>query len=241
MSSSRIRRFASAPWRRALIALGAGLDRARDAIAQARLPRFATAAPGLTVRWPFEVRHPERVHLGRDVRFGPNTVLLLMTTYPGGWMRHPDGDHVEHRFDPQLRIGDRVTVTYGLHVTVYDRVTIGDDVMFAGNVYIEDGTHARRRGDVAYKYQGIERIAPVSIGHGAWIGQNAVILPGVRVGDRAIIGANTVVTRDVPDACIAVGAPARIVRRWDSDTARWTAARLDADPRDPSSEHGGTT
>ena len=72
-----------------------------------------------------------------------------------------------------------------------------------------------------YKYQGIGRVAPVRIGRGAWIGQNVVISPGVTVGPLAIVGANAVVTRDVPAGCIALGTPARVVRRWDPDRGSW--------------------
>jgi acetyltransferase-like isoleucine patch superfamily enzyme len=60
--------------------------------------------------------------------------------------------------------------------------------------------------------QGVEQIEPVEIGDGAWLGQNVVVGPGVRIGRGAVIGANSVVLSDVPDHCVAVGAPARVVR-----------------------------
>jgi serine acetyltransferase len=207
--------------RRLAIAVGTSLHAARHGIAAATLPRFATRAKGVSIELPRSISHPERIELGEDVKLGPNSVLKLHTRYPGSWLRHPEGAHVSQEFDPMLSIGDRVTATYGLHVTVYDRVTIEDDVMFAGNVYISDGSHGTARGDVPYKYQGIERIAPVRIGRGAWIAHNVVVMPGVSIGAFAIIGANSLVRDDVPDGCVAVGAPARIVRRWDSAGERW--------------------
>jgi acetyltransferase-like isoleucine patch superfamily enzyme len=221
MSSSRFRRIAQRPWRRLVVALGTSLERSREAIARASLPRFATDAPGLVIRLPYEIRNPERIRFGHDVRIGANSMLLLLDAYPGNWMRHPDGAHVAQTFEPELVIGDRVTATGALQIAVYQRVTIEDDVLLAGNVYISDGMHASRRGDTPYKFQGIERIAPVRVGRGAWLGQNVVVLPGVTIGAHAIVGANAVVAGDVPDGCVAVGAPARVVRRWDPSGERW--------------------
>jgi acetyltransferase-like isoleucine patch superfamily enzyme len=227
MSSSRFQRMAKLPWRRFIVALGTRLYAAKDAISRASLPRFATDAPGLILRLPYDVRNPERIRMGRDVKIGANSMLLLLDEYPGEWLRHPDGDHVSQTFEPELVIGDRVTATAGLQIAVYQRVTIEDDVLIAANVYISDGMHASRRGDAPYRYQGIERIAPVRVGRGTWIGQNVVVLPGVTIGAYAIIGANSVVGHDVPDGCVAVGAPARVIRRWDAGSERWVATADD--------------
>src|SRR5690606_36889731 len=134
---------------------------------------------------------------------------------PGGWMRHPEGDHVSQEFSPSIRIGDRVTATGALQVVAFKEIVIDEDVMFAANVFVSDGVHGSDRGDVPYKYQGISNVAPIPIGRGAWIGQNAVILPGVTVGELAIVGANSVVNKDVPPRTVVAGAPARAVKRWD--------------------------
>ena len=173
------------------------------------------------MRLPRTLAHPERMRIGRDVKIGPNSELKCQIAYPGGWMRHPDGTHVEQRFDPCLTIGDRVTATRSLQVLVFDSVTIEDDVMFAGNVFVADGTHALATAEVPFKYQGVGRVAPIRIGRGSWIGQNVVIMPGVSIGAHAIVGANSVVTRDVPAQAIAVGAPARVVRTWDQVSSTW--------------------
>ena len=209
--------------RRMAIMIGTQVHSARAGVAAATMPRFATAAKGVLIELPRQITNPDRISLGDDVKLGPNSVLKLNTRYPGGWLRHPTGDHVEQEFDPVLQIGHRVTATGGLQITVFERVTIEDDVLFATNVFIADGTHASARGDVPYKYQGIDRIAPVHVGRGAWVGQNVVVMPGVTIGALAIIGANSVVTRDVPDGCIALGSPARVVRRWDAEAERWEA------------------
>ncbi|MDF1522169.1 MAG: acyltransferase [Trueperaceae bacterium] len=220
---------------RTAVKIGVRLERARDQIAQAALPTLATEAQGFVMRLPRELRNPDRIHVGRDVKLGPSSVLAVQTAYPGGWLRHPEGRHVAQSFEPELHLGDRVTATAALQVTVFDRVVIEDDVMFAANVFVADGTHASGRGDTAYKYQGIAGVAPVRIGRGAWIGQNAVVLPGVTIGAYAIVGANSVVAGDVPEGCVAVGAPARVIKCWDPEAERWTrtAAAVRAGERAP--------
>lgn len=222
MPTSVVRRLINAPLNRLAIALGVRIERHRAAIGRATLPAFATDATGLVMMPPFELRHPRRISIGRDVRLGPNCSLKLTTRYPGPWMASRDGRHIEQEFDPHLIIGDRVTATSALQVTVYDSVIIDADVLFASNVYLSDGSHSLARGDRPYKYQGIDRVSPVRIGRGAWIGQNAVILPGVTIGAFAVIGANSVVTADVPAGAIAVGAPAKVVRLWDPSAEAWT-------------------
>lgn len=233
MSRSKYRAALLRPLKKFLRWSSLRLEQAETAFARASLPQFATPAAGLVIQLPRVIQSPERIYLGSNVKFGPNSVLKVKTAYPGHWLRHPNGAHVEMTFDPVLHIGDRVTATGGLEVTVYDRVTIEDDVTFAGNVFISDGNHASLRGDVPYKYQGIGSIAPIHIGRGSWIGKNAVILPGVSIGAHTIIGANAVVSRDVPAGCIAVGMPARTIRSWDAEQERWLRV-------DGASTHDGT-
>jgi len=81
--------------------------------------------------------------------------------------------------------------------------------------------HGYQTPDLPYKYQPLQRIAPVAVGRGCWIGQNVVILPSVTIGEMSIIGANSVVTHDIPARSIAVGAPARVIKQWDEKSRRW--------------------
>lgn len=210
--------------RRLATGVGVAVHGARGAIAHRTLPTFANRPSGLVIDLPRQLSRPERMRFGDDVKIGPYSALKANVQYPGGWLRHPTGDHVEQTFEPTLDIGARVTATSALQITAFASVVIEDDVMFAANVFVADGTHATTRGDRPYKYQGIDRVAPVRIGRGAWIGQNVVIQPGVTIGAYAVIGANSVVTGDVPDGCIAVGTPARVVRHWTE--AGWQAGAV---------------
>jgi acetyltransferase-like isoleucine patch superfamily enzyme len=61
-------------------------------------------------------------------------------------------------------------------------------------------------------HQGVDKVQPVLIREGAWLGQNVVVCPGVTIGKGAVVGANSVVTTSIPDYCVAVGAPAKVIR-----------------------------
>jgi len=190
-----------------------------------RLPQFATTPRNLTIRMPRTICAPERISIGDDVWLGPGSLLVPVLSFPGLplW---PDSKPrtSEQSFEPKIVIGNRVTATAGLTLGAHEAIVIEDDVMFAANVHLSDGFHGFESADEPYKYQPIFRIAPIVIKRGCWIGQNVVILPGVTIGELSIIGANSVVTRDVPARCIAVGSPARVIRKWESGTRQWVEA-----------------
>ncbi|MEI8037508.1 MAG: acyltransferase [Verrucomicrobiota bacterium] len=114
---------------------------------------------------------------------------------------------------PVLSIGDQTSISGSCTITAISRVNIGRSVLIAQSVYISDHSHACASSVVPIKDQGVTKIAPVTICDGAWIGYGAVILPGVTIGRNSVVGANSVVRESVPDLCVAVGSPARIIRR----------------------------
>jgi acetyltransferase-like isoleucine patch superfamily enzyme len=97
-------------------------------------------------------------------------------------------------------------------ITATSSVVIEGGVLIARYVYISDHSHRHDGSTLPIKNQGLTKVAPVRIREGAWLGQGAVICPGVTVGRNAVVGANAVVREDVPDHCVAAGVPARIVR-----------------------------
>lgn len=110
-------------------------------------------------------------------------------------------------FGRNIRLGERVFINSGCRFQDQGGITIGEDCLIGHNVVIatlQHGIDPARRADLLP--------APVVLGRNVWLGANVTVLPGVRIGDDAIVGAGSVVTRDVPAAAIAVGSPARVVR-----------------------------
>jgi maltose O-acetyltransferase len=112
----------------------------------------------------------------------------------------------------RLFVGDRVQIGADCRFMIGGRVTLGDDVLLAPEIIFVDSNHNWDRLDVPIKDQGSMSPQPIVVEQGAWIGIRAVILPGVRIGQGAIVGAGAVVTRDIPEYAIAAGNPAKVVR-----------------------------
>ena len=119
--------------------------------------------------------------------------------------------------DVAIEIGSGTSIAGGCVLSAARSIRLGAKVLVARNVYVADHSHAFDDLDRAILDQGIDRIGAVEIGDGAWLGQNVVVCPGVRIGRGAVVGANAVVLDDVPDHAVAVGAPARVVRRLDPE------------------------
>ncbi len=111
-------------------------------------------------------------------------------------------------YGANIELGERVFFNFNCVVLDVCRVTVGDHTLFGPAVQLLTATHptdaARRRVE--------EGGAPIAIGADVWVGGGAIVLPGVTIGSRTIIGAGSVVTRDVPDDVLAVGNPCRVVR-----------------------------
>jgi len=107
-----------------------------------------------------------------------------------------------------IHLGSRVFLNYNCVILDTARVTIGDDTRIGPAVQIYAADHPR---DPAVRRSGLECGRPVTIGANVWIGGGAIILPGVAIGDDAIVGAGSVVTRDVPSGATVAGNPARLV------------------------------
>jgi acetyltransferase-like isoleucine patch superfamily enzyme len=112
-----------------------------------------------------------------------------------------------------LRIGDRCVLGRGSSIVAHTGITIGDDVWTGPNVYITDQNHGYVDVDLPIWRQSPPPDRPVEIGDGSWLGYGVVVLPGARIGRNCVIGANAVVVGRIPDHSVAVGVPARVVKR----------------------------
>ncbi len=168
--------------------------------------RFRAFGRGTSVVFPAGIESPGNIGLGEGVYVGYRSYLAA----------------VPHTSATQclLEIGDGCSIGRFNHIYATQRVVLGKHVLTANGVYISDNVHGYRDVTVPILQQPIRQNGVVEIGEGSWIGHNACIL-GVRIGRHCVVGANAVVTHDMPDFSVAVGAPATIIRRYDPDTRIW--------------------
>ena len=143
--------------------------------------------------------HDERKRLIRE---------LMPEAGSGVWIEPP----FYCDYGTNIRVGDNVFFNFSCVILDLAAVTIGANTVFGPFAQIYTATHALSAQQPA---PGLQRAKPVHIGDDVWVGGGAIICPGVRIGARAVIGAGSVVTRDIPEDVLAVGNPCRVVRRVD--------------------------
>jgi acetyltransferase-like isoleucine patch superfamily enzyme len=134
-----------------------------------------------------------RLEIGAHTLFEPNVWI----TVPG---------------EARVRIGSGVFLNIAVMVAAVELVEIGDHCMFANGCFVTDGNHRFDDLDKPVPWQGFASKGPTRIGDNVWCGANVVVTSGVTIGRRCVIGANSVVTEDLPPFSIAAGAPARVLR-----------------------------
>lgn len=164
------------------------------------------------IRRPFHIRNRRYIQLGNRLTTG---VGCRIDAFPSNK-------------SICLRVGDDVQINDQVHIGATLSVDIGDRVLIASKVYISDHNHGVYKGTLAQSSPSeppslrVIDAAPVSIGNDVWIGEFVCVLPGVNIGEGSIIGAMSVVTKDIPPYCIAVGAPAVVIKKYDFEKAIWS-------------------
>jgi acetyltransferase-like isoleucine patch superfamily enzyme len=148
----------------------------------------------------------QRIHIGSKVYINS-----------GGWLAAAP---LTGQADCRLTIGDGCYIGRFSHIYATGTITIGKKVLIADKVYVSDNIHGHTNINLPVIDQPVEQLAPVVIGDGAWLGENVCVI-GASVGKNSIIGANAVVTKNIPDYCVAVGAPAVIIKRFNTSTNSW--------------------
>lgn len=124
------------------------------------------------------------------------------------------------RYTPNIIIEDGVTIQQELHLTCANNIQIGRNTAIAAHVTITDINHPYTDVNIPIEHQNLE-VKSVTIGRDCKIYNGAVILPGVTIGNHVTIGANSVVNINIPDYCVAVGLPAKIIKRYDHISGQW--------------------
>jgi acetyltransferase-like isoleucine patch superfamily enzyme len=149
-------------------------------------------------RWPLHGNVLESLHDGR-LEIGSQVLFE-----PGVWITAPA--------PARIRIGAGTFLNQGVMVAAAELVEIGEHCMFANGCFITDANHRFDDPDKPVPWQGFSSKGPTRIGDNTWCGANVVITSGVTIGERCVIGANSVVTEDLPPFSIAAGAPAKVLR-----------------------------
>jgi acetyltransferase-like isoleucine patch superfamily enzyme len=142
------------------------------------------------------------IHIGRNTMIGPQCTLSAGMV--------PGQQCISERI---VTIGDRCLIGKGSGIVGHFSIEIGDDVWTGHNVYITDQNHGYKDVNLPISVQTMPE-KPVRIGNGSWIGYGSVVLPGAEIGEHVVIGANSVVTGVIPSFSVAVGSPAKVIKRF---------------------------
>ncbi len=124
------------------------------------------------------------------------------------------------KLTPSLVIGNNVMIEQGSHIICSKKLVIGNDTTISSYVFISDTNHSfTPKGESILKQQIESR--EVEIGECCFIGTGVKIMPGVMIGKGAVVGANSVVTKNIPDYCVAVGSPAKIIKKYSFANKAW--------------------
>ncbi|SDK40374.1 DapH/DapD/GlmU-related protein [Alkalibacterium thalassium] len=165
------------------------------------------------IRRPIYIRGKKFLRYGKGFTTGYGCRLEMFNIH--------DNNNYKLVIGTNCKIGDYV------HFAAGESVTIGDNCLFASKIYISDISH----GDYSNNDNASnpdtppdERplsTNPVTIGDNVWLGDNVCILPGVKIGNGVVVGANAVVNKDIPDDCIAVGIPAKVIKKFNNRLKIW--------------------
>ena len=156
-------------------------------------------------RWPV---HGNVLEAFADGRLEVGEGVLLE---PHVWLTAPD--------EARIRIGAGSFLNIAVMVAPVELVEIGAHCMFANGCFVTDGNHRFDDPEKPVPWQGFTTKGPTRVGDNVWCGANVVIASGVTIGERCVIGANSVVTEDIPAFSIAAGAPARVLRQVEYEAA----------------------
>jgi acetyltransferase-like isoleucine patch superfamily enzyme len=172
--------------------------------------------PARLIRLPVDIRNRRNIKIGKGFTTGFG---CRIEAYP---QRNSDGNCLE--------IGTDVEINDYVHIAAGEKIVIGNNVLIASKVFISDINHGKYSGEGADSpltppNSRSLSTNPVIINDNVWIGESVCILPGTTIGSGCIIGALSVVTRDIPPNSIAVGAPARVVKTYDFDRKLWVSVK----------------
>lgn len=148
------------------------------------------------------IKNPKHIYIGKNCRINDKVWLASLGS------------------NSKLIIGDRVRIGRFSEIYAIQSISIEEGVVMAENTYISDNTHSYDDVNVPIRDQNVTPLNSVDVGRGTWIGRNACIM-GCKIGRNCVIGAFSFVKKDIPDYCVVVGNPARIVKRYNPQSGSW--------------------
>ncbi len=167
---------------------------------------FRYFGKGSTIINPIILNNPQNIIVGNNV-----------TILNNAWLSGPKGNMTSKLV---LKIDNYCAIGNYCHIYATEGIHIEEKVLIADKVYISDNLHNYTNINVPVIDQSIIQLSAVIIGKGSWIGENVCII-GASIGKNCVIGANAVVTKDIPDYSIAVGIPARVIKKYNQQKGIW--------------------
>ena len=174
---------------------------------------FKSLGKGSFVDSPIKIT-PFCISLGENVRFFKNCRIEGVFRYN------------KINFNPHIMIQNNVSVQQNLHLTCANSIVIGKNTAIASNVTITDIHHSYEDINIPIENQDII-VNKVEVGENCKIYNNSVLLPGCKIGNHVTIAANSVVKSEIPDFCVVVGAPSKIIKRYNTKTKSWVKTNPD--------------
>lgn len=179
--------------------------------------KFVVSNKARIIRYPVYIRGRKYIELGNRITTG---VGLRLDAFPEKQIKKSC-----------IVIGDDVQINDYVHIAAISNVYIGNNVLIASKVFITDHNHGDYGANNNHDSPDIPpilrplRARPVIIEDNVWVGEFVSILPGVKIGRGSIIGAQSVVTKDIPPNVIAVGVPARVIKQYNHETGKWMSIK----------------
>jgi len=158
---------------------------------------------------PFYSNNASGIYLGSNCKI-----------QPGGWI-DSIREYFGVKYDGRIEIGDGAYLGHRVAIAACQEMFIGKDVVFADNVYITDLLHGYEDINLPIFKTPLVSAGPVVIEDQVWLGQRVSVMPNIRIGRHSVIGANSVVTKDIPPYCVAAGVPAKVIKKYNPNTCKW--------------------
>ena len=178
-------------------------------IFQKNLSGFGQFGNSSIIKYPYKIWGKKCIQIGKNVFIAENSFLSAVQKWE------------EQKFNPKLIIDDNTTIGSNFLATCINEIKIEKNVLISDRVFISDHIHDYEDVNKPILRQQLKFKGKVLIKEGSFIGINSVIMPGVTIGKNSVVGASSVVIKDVPDYTVVTGNPAKIMKNYNVKIKKW--------------------